>query len=238
MSVHGCPRIDDAASYVLRAMADGEWQEFELHVRACAACAEKVAELRFASDALLSGVPQLSAPPEIRARVMAVVRAESELLQATGASADRPPVARSPRRFRLAMRPLLATAMASVLLALGIGGGVLLTSDDAAPTRTLPAQTAAPGTAQLHIGAGGAKLVVAGLPAPPAGRIYQVWLDHPDDRQPPEPTDALFSVSKHGRATVDVPSDLEDVSAVLVTDEPIGGSQIPTGKKVIAIRVT
>jgi hypothetical protein len=114
---------------------------------------------------------------------------------------------------------------------------VLLTRDGGGTTRTLTGQTVA-GTARLHVGNGAAKLVVDGLPAPPPGRIYQVWLDHPNDRQAPQPTDALFSTSRHGHATVGVPSDLEDVSAVLVTDEPIGGSQIPTGKQVIAVRVT
>jgi hypothetical protein len=237
MSMDGCSRIDDAASYVLRAMPDGEWEEYQLHLRGCAACAEKVAELGFVSDALLSGVPQLSAPPAVRDRVMAVVRAEAELLQAAGASADRPEPARRPRRLRLALRPLAAVALATVLLALGIGSGMLLTGDDGSPTRTLTGETVA-GTARLLVADGAAKLVVAGLPAPPEGRIYQVWLDHPNDRQAPQPTNALFSMSKHRHATVDVPSDLEDVSAVLVTDEPIGGSQIPTGKKVITVRVT
>ena len=236
MSANGCPRVDDAGSYVLRAMDDGEWEEYQLHLRVCGPCTDKVAELEFASDALLSGVPQFNAPTAIRGRLMAVVRAESELLRAAGAGADRPVVARPARRFRLALRPLPAAALASVLLAVGIGGGMLLTGDDGGRTRTLPAQTVA-GTAQLHVGPGGAKLVVRGLPAPPEGHIYQVWLDHPNDRQPPEPTDALFSVSKHGAATVVVPSDLKDVSAVLVTDEPSGGSQVPTGKKVIAVAV-
>jgi hypothetical protein len=238
VSTLGCPRIDDAASYVLRAMGDGEWEEYQLHLRGCAACAEKVAELQFASAALLSGVPQLSAPPAIRCRVMAVVRAESELLRSAGATADRPEPARRGRRFRLALRPLPAAVLASALLALGIGGGMLLAGGDGrAPTRTLPAETVA-GRAQLRIGDGAAKLVVADLPAPPKGRIYQVWLDHRNDRQPPVPTDALFSVSKHGRATVAVPGDLDDVSAVLVTDEPMRGSEVPTGTKVIAVRVT
>jgi hypothetical protein len=237
MSAHGCPRIDDAASYALRAMDDGEWEEYQLHLRTCAACAEKIAELRFASDALLSGMSQLTAPPAIRNRVMAVVRAEAELLHAAGASADRPVAARPARRFRLTLRPLPAAVLATAVLALGIAGGVLLAGGDGAPTRTWTGETTA-GTAQLRSGNGGTKLVVADLPAPPDGRIYQVWLDHPNDRQPPQPTDALFSVSKHGNATVDVPSDLKDVSMVAVTDEPIGGSEIPTGKKVIDVRVT
>jgi hypothetical protein len=238
MSVLGCPRIDDAATYVLRAMTDGEWEDYELHLHACADCSEKVAELEFASDALLSGVPQLSAPPAIRDRVMAVVRAEAELMRAAGASADRPVVTRPPRRFRLTLRPLSGAALASVLLALGIGGGMLLRGDGGTPTRTLSAESSSAGKAQLRVADGAAKLVVAGLPAPPPGRVYQVWLENFNDRQPPAPTDSLFSVSKKGRTTVYVPGDLDDVSAVLVTDEPIGGSEIPTGKKVIDIRLS
>jgi len=85
-----CSRIDDAGTYVLRAMPDGEWQIYEAHVAGCHVCAGKVAELAFVSDALLSGVPQLTAPANIRSRVMSVVRAESELLLAAGPMADRP----------------------------------------------------------------------------------------------------------------------------------------------------
>jgi hypothetical protein len=60
-----------------------------------------------------------------------------------------------------------------------------------------------------------------------------VWLDHGGGRTP-QPTDALFSVSREGHATVDVPGDLDGVKAVLVTDEPLGGSRIPTRAPVIA----
>ena len=84
MTPAACPRLDDAASYVLRAMPDGEWERYAQHVDSCDACAGKVAELGFVSHALLNAVPQLSAPPEIRSRVMSVVRAESELLLAAG----------------------------------------------------------------------------------------------------------------------------------------------------------
>ncbi|MDQ3849020.1 MAG: anti-sigma factor, partial [Actinomycetota bacterium] len=83
-------------------------------------------------------------------------------------------------------------------------------------------------SAQLRIADRRAQLVVAGLPAPPRGRIYQVWLKHAGTRQAPEPTPVLFSVTRDGRASVAVPGDLGDVDAVLVTDEPLGGSQVPT----------
>jgi hypothetical protein len=70
------------------------------------------------------------------------------------------------------------------------------------------------------------------MPAPPAGRIYQVWLQKPG--QDPAPTDALWSVNAQGDAEVAVPGSLEGVEAVLVTDEPEGGSPAPTRDAVIS----
>jgi hypothetical protein len=235
-----CPRIDDAASYVLRAMPEGEWEQYADHAAQCAVCTAKIGELGFVSDALLNAVPQLSAPPEIRSRVMAVVRAESELLLAAGPMADRPIQREPARRFGLlGLRPWPAAVLASALLAIGIGGGALLVgSGRQAPQPRTIACAAAPGGAscQLRVtGSEDAKLVVAGLAPPPAGRIYQLWLDR-GKGAPPEPTEALFSV-RNGRASVAVPGDLKGVKQVLVTDEPLGGSEAPTRAPVIAARM-
>ena len=240
MTIDTCPRIDDAASYVLRAIPDGEWEGYAAHAANCPDCAAKIEELSFVSDALLSGVPQLSAPPEIRSRVMSVVRAEAELLNAAGAMADRPIVRPSSRRFNLQwLRPWPAAVLAASLLALGIGGGAVLVGgpDGEAPAQTI-ACAQAPGGAscQMQVTDDHAKLVVAGLKAPPEGRIYQVWLDR-DNGTAPEPTEALFSVRK-GRASVDVPGDLKGVKQVLVTHEPLGGSEVPTRQPLIAARMS
>jgi hypothetical protein len=231
----GCPRVDDAASYVLRAMPDGEWETYRDHLVHCGFCADKVAELRFVGDALLSGVPQLTAPLPVRERVMAIVRAESELLLAAGHGADRPEPVAPRRRFSWLSRPLPVVGLASIALALGVGGGALLSGGDGGITpRTVVAKVSAAGaTAHVRVSSDGAKLRVAGMPAPAEGRVYQVWLDHGNGKTP-QPTDALFSVSRDGHATVDVPGDLDGVKAVLVTDEPIGGSRIPTRSPVIA----
>jgi hypothetical protein len=236
----GCPRTDDAASYVLRAMPDGEWEVYQDHLARCTPCAEKVAELAFVADALLSGVPQLSAPAPVRGRVMAIVQAESELLRAAGHGADRPAPELEPRRRRWwSLRPLPAIALASVALAIGIGSGTLLSGGDNGVTpRTVVAQVDAAGaSARLRMTADGAKLVVSGMPAPPKGRVYQVWLRR-NAAAPPEPTNALFSVSRAGDASVDVPGKLDGVDAVLVTDEPSGGSRLPTRAPVITAPLT
>ncbi|CAA9510991.1 MAG: hypothetical protein AVDCRST_MAG67-2723 [uncultured Solirubrobacteraceae bacterium] len=234
-----CPRIDDAGSYILRAMPDGEWELYGAHLTDCEVCAAKVGELGFVSDALLNAVPQLTAPPQIRERVMSVVRAESELLLASGPMADRPIQREPARRFSLLrLRPWPAAVLATSLLALGIGGGALLVGggeSDPAP-RTIACASAPEGArCGMRLADDSAKLIVAGLSTPPPGRIYQVWLDR-DNGTAPEPTTALFSVRK-GHASVNVPGNLSGVKQVLVTDEPVGGSEVPTRQPVIALRL-
>jgi hypothetical protein len=236
MSSSTCPRIDDAAGYVLRALPDGEWESYGYHVAECDACTEKVAELGFVSHALLSAVPQLSAPPEIRNRVMSTVRAESELLLAAGATADRPtkPARRRGIGFGFArLGPLTTGALAAVLLALGLGVGTLMRSDPSCTTRSGSVAGSAGATARLKVCDGNGRLALTGMQAPPDGRIYELWLDDPADRQGPQPA-GLFSVRK-GRATVDV-GKLEGSKTVLVTDEPLpNGSDVPTRTPIVKV---
>ena len=86
----------------------------------------------------------------------------------------------------------------------------------------------APGaTVQLEVNGEEGRLMARGLPAPPNGRVYQVWLKR--DGHAPEPTAALFMPSRDGAATASVPGSMEGVDQVMVTDEPDGGSPQPTG---------
>ena len=235
MSYFECPRIDDAPGYVLRAMSDSEAESYRHHITECEECAAKVAELGFVSHALLNAVPQLTAPPEIRSRVMSVVRAEAELLQAAGAGADRPPQP-AKRRFDLGLgrlRALTVGALAAVLIALGLGVGALV-SGPGQPCTTTPATVdsaaGANASGALKVCDGSARLALVGMRSPPPGRIYEVWLDDPNDRQGPQPG-ALFSV-RAGRASVDV-GELKG-RTVLVTDEPSpAGSDIPTRTPIV-----
>jgi hypothetical protein len=88
----------------------------------------------------------------------------------------------------------------------------------------------------LKQGNGRAELVVAHMPPPALGRIYEVWLVHASGA--PKPTNALFSVTSGGSGEVDVPNSLHGVKEVLVTSEPAGGSQHPTRPPVISVPLT
>jgi anti-sigma-K factor RskA len=229
-------RAQDTAAYVLGALPEQELASFHEHLGGCAECAAEVATLQPAADSLALGVARVEAPPDLRGRLMAVVGGEAELLHAAGHEADLPPRKRAGWRGRLAPALGAATALAAGLAigALAIGGS----TNTVTKTQTIEAAVATPGhnaTAALEKSGSHVVLVLSGMPAPPPGHIYEVWLEH--GTQAPRPTDVLFSVTHSGGGSVGVPGSLYGVSKVLVTAEPLGGSLKPTREPVIVASI-
>lgn len=223
---------DSVGAYLLGALPPEELEVFEAHLRDCPDCRRDVEELRVAADALPVSVAPVAPPPALKTRIMAVVESEAELLAAAGRRADVPAPRRRRRGFTgWILRPGVALACAALLAVGGVAAGVLIGSgnDD---TRTVVASTTDPrASVELEIGDEGAILVARDMPAPPQGRIYQVWLKRPGSD--PEPTSVLWSTRADGSAEVAVPGSLDGVEAVLVTDEPDGGSDVPSKAPVI-----
>jgi anti-sigma factor RsiW len=250
-----CEHTGDAGAWVLGAMPEDEERRFAAHMETCAICRREVAELQMVADTLPLAAVQVAPPPELKDRIMSAVRAEADVLAAAGPEADT--VAREPapavegapaaekrerkapgkpwwRRPLPALRPLPVALAAAALLALGIAFGALV-SGGGPSAQTVQAQVVAPGApgarAALTVTGDQATLDVQNFPAPPRGRVYQVWLKRPGVAAP-EPTNALFDV-RDGTATVDVPGGVKGVDQVLVTAEPEGGSAAPTRAPVI-----
>jgi hypothetical protein len=113
---------------------------------------------------------------------------------------------------------------------------IALNVSPSAPERVTPAQIAAniPGArASLRQAGGRAELVVTGMPQPPLGKIYEVWLSR--GAAAPQPTNALFGVTSSGSGSVNIPGNLHGVQAVMVTSEPLGGSSRPTSAPVLRV---
>jgi len=216
-------RSDDcaanAAPYVLGALGEAEYDAFRTHLETCAICREEVAALQLVADALPAVAPPLSAPEELKRRVMAEVRSEA------GWQRSRAPATSSPRARRRWLAPSIAAAAAAVALAvIAIGGG-------GTSVRVIHAQVLAPhASASLRLTGGHAELDIAGMPQTPVNRVYEVWVKRGSSAQP---TDALFTITSAGRATVGVPGSVAGAEAVLVTSEPLGGSRVPTRAPVI-----
>lgn len=206
-------RAADAAAYALGALEDEEAEEYRRHLDRCHQCREQLAAFQGAADALPMAVPQYPAPRGLRKRVLRAVQPE-------------PRVGRA--------RATLVVVTAAVLI-LALIGSFALFSRRSGGSRVVPARVvSSAGTAALRIGDGHAELIVRHLPAPAAGRIYEVWLQRAN--QAPAPTTALFGVTAGGAADVGVPGGLDGVREVLVTAEPVGGSRVPTGQPLIVAR--
>jgi hypothetical protein len=233
-------------AYALGACTEPEREAVRAHLGGCAACTRELADLALARDALLTDVAAEPAPPAMKERVMAQVRAEAELFDAARAARREPPApARRGTLGRLAGRlraPVPAAAAVAGALALAVAGGVVgagLSDGGGAPARTVAASVdalqAPQGRARLVVRDGRGALVVSGMPAPGPGRVYQVWLRR--GAGTPVPAGALFSVSRSGAGEAAVPGPLAGVDEVLVSSEPAGGSRAPTRAPVLAVRV-
>lgn len=215
---------DDVAAYALGALPPAEAEAFRRHLESCAICRDELIAFRAVVETLPLSAEAHRAPGALRRRVMREVRADARAREQAAAR-------RAPRRtVRFAPALGAAVALAAVVVALVIG-----ISGSAPSVRVIHAQVIGPGQASLRVSGGHSELVVDGLPAPPAGKIYEVWLGHRNG--PPSPTSALFSVTRSGRGDVAVPGSLRGVTQVMVTPEPAGGSHVPTHAPVIVVKV-
>jgi anti-sigma-K factor RskA len=235
MADDGCAA--NAAPYVLGALTDDEHEEFVRHLESCAICREEVAALQVVASSLPAAVPQLSSSGDLKARVMATVHQEASL--------HRPAVAdgageRAPRRSRAAWmgwRPALAgagvAAVVVALVAVALSSGGSSTSS----VRLIHAEVHAPrASATVRVSGGHAELDVADLPQAAPDRVYEVWIKRSSGTV--QPTDALFTVSNSGKASVGVPGSVTNATAIMVTSEPLGGSSVPTSSPLIVARLS
>jgi anti-sigma-K factor RskA len=211
---------DAAGAYVLGAMTPHERGEYEVHLASCAICRDEVDELRPAAEALPTASPLVLPPPALKDRIMAEVEREAALIAG-------PQPAPAKRRFRLpSLGGWRLAPVAAALLIAGVLAGALLRGGD--ETATYPAGA----NAEVRVEGDQGTLVAADLDPPPSGRVYEVWVV-PKGQKNPEPTSALFVPRSDGSAEAAIPGSMSDVGQVLVSDEPPGGSDTPTGKVIL-----
>lgn len=226
-----CDCGGDVAAYALGALDPDEAEAFRTHLDSCVVCRDELVAFEQVVGVLPMGVPQHRAPDDLRRRVLETVEREPKL----DSPAD-PRRRRRPRWARLPLpRPGLALAAAVVMLAIAIAAVELGTSGTTKP-HVFAAQVTGPGTANLTVAAGHGQLIVRRFSPPPAGEIYEVWLERPG--RSPAPTTALFSVTANGDANVEVPGNLRGVNIVMVTPEPAGGTSTPTHPPVIRAQLS
>src|SRR5262245_40806798 len=81
---------DSLGAWLLGALPEDEAAGFQRHLDECSVCRDDAAALQVAVDALPASPEPRTPPPALKARIMAVVESEAELLHAAGPESDRP----------------------------------------------------------------------------------------------------------------------------------------------------
>jgi anti-sigma-K factor RskA len=225
----------NAAPYVLGALTEEEHQTFRIHLESCAVCREEVAALQVVADALPGAVQQLNTPTELKQRIMAVVAQEASLVPDAAERRARGQGGRAlPWAFSL--RPALALGAAALVIAALAVALLIPGGGSSSSTRVISAEVLAPkASASLRVSGGHAELDIADMPQTEPNRVYEVWVKRSGA---PQPTNALFTVTAKGNATVGVPGSVSGVKQILVTSEPLGGSKVPTRNPVIVANLS
>lgn len=246
-----------AGAYALDALPSADRARFERHLARCGACAREQRELREVT-VRLAGAVAADPPAHVIAQAVAAAARTRQLPPATGparmpaarllgraGSARRPPGPwrARPRRLALAFATVFvgaATAFGAIALAAEHRLGHTQLRDHAiAEVLTAPDAT----LLTSRVKAGGAATIVmshrdhalvfttAGLPAPPPGRRYELWLMGPrGDRSA-----GLLPAPHGGMTSPVIATGLAAGDWVGLTVEPAGGSRHPTSRPVLML---
>jgi anti-sigma factor RsiW len=226
------PSHDDLTGYALGALDPEEERTVSRHVPDCERCSTELRERIYpAVGVLAESVPQLEPPPELRERLLEIVRAEAEV-KAEPAKAGR---GRRSRLGRLVLRPAAGLAVLAVVAA-GVAGYLVANDGDegGGGVSTVPVTQAGAGIGgSLVVAEDTATLSVHGMPQLPEGAVYQLWVARGSSVSP----SSTFVPDATGRGTAVVPESLPAGSQVLVTRESGPGHQAPTSKPLLGARV-
>jgi anti-sigma-K factor RskA len=225
-----------SGAYAVDALDDLERAGFERHLAECAECRAEVASLREAAS-VLAETTATEPPAGLRDRVLAGIATTRPLPPATP-TPTAVPAARRPRR-----RLHLLVAAAAAVLAVGAGtvfwqqpwentsqapsvtDAVLRAAD--ARSSSLDFEGGAHATLVHSDSVGRAVLVTEKMPPPPAGKVYQLWLD-----QPGRGMVSAGVMPVAADQTVLLQGDAATATAAGITVEPEGGSSAPTTKPI------
>lgn len=226
------------AAYVLDAVDADEREAVEAHLAECADCRADAAALR-ETAADLAEADATAPPASLRASVMDRVAQTPQLAPATQPT-PAPVRGRRPRRTTW-----LVAAAAVAVTGVGASWGLLNSRGDSAGTleRDVIAVASAPDAHTMEIALGDSHLVMSDrmdevavmgheAPMPADGMEYQLWLVLEDGTYMPGPT---FMPDHDGDVMTLADLHDEKVMGFTITEEPMGGSEEPSGDMVAEV---
>jgi anti-sigma-K factor RskA len=226
-------RLEEVAAFVLGALDAAQIDDFKEHLKGCKRCQDELRWLAPAVRALPEAVEQQSPPPELKVRLMEEVRADVAAEAKEARAAERRKRAESRGGFRewlaginfggLTWKPLAGMAAVILIVAAGVGYAIG-NGGGGGNVHTWEAEQ--PGGIQAAVVREGdeGELRLTGLGPVEKGKTLEAWVLR---GEAVKPVKMLFKPDQEGNATTQI-EDLEGADAVLVTEEPAGGSKTPT----------
>jgi anti-sigma-K factor RskA len=217
------PDRDDLVAFALGALQPREEQAIEAHTPGCARCTRELEALVPAVAVLGESVEQHEPPPELRERVLSVVRSEA----AASRRGETEPT--KPRRERgglpgFLLRPAVALATLAVIAA-GVAGYLVRDTGGGGGETTVAVQPAQAGIGgSLVVGDDSSTLDLHGMKQLSGGEVYQVWVAKGTSLRP----SSDFVPDSAGRAMTAVEGHLDKGTQVMVTRESGPGHTTPT----------
>jgi|ERR1043165_6620904 anti-sigma-K factor RskA len=228
------------AAHALSALDAAEARALDEHLEGCAECSRDLAEWEAVAASLALSAAPVEPATQVRERIIERVRTEPQ------SPSNVVPLSRAQRNLWNSLGSLGKIAAVILFAALIVLVVVLwqqnrslreqnelfqIVSSPRTTTKNLNGTAEAPSaTARVIIdNEGHAVLITNGLPPPPRGKEYQLWIINP--HQPPKPG-KTFSTDSAGKGVVvqDRIGEVEHEYAVFaVTLEPAGGVKSPTG---------
>jgi anti-sigma-K factor RskA len=193
-------------------------------------CRAALARGRLVAYALATSVAE-QPPAGLRQRILAGAKAR----QSPPASATLPGAMTAPGttslRPRFWMQPAWLAAAAAVVVVVFAATWAIESARHAGATWAAACTASTPlcpaNSRVIAAGPATLRLEAHGMPAPPAGKVYQAWYIRPGASPTPAP---VFVPDANGDASVELPIGAEKGLTVAVTVEPPGGSKAPTTK--------
>jgi hypothetical protein len=236
-------RLEEVAAYAIGGLDPARVADLERHLADCERCQEELRWLSPAVRALPEAVERQVPPPELKRRLMAAVRTDAAAEERPGRGEERWQRAESrPGAGEwlrgldiggLTWKPLAGLVLVILVIAGGIGyavgsgggsGGAHTTEVEAGANGIAAKVVTDDGRGELHL---------TGVEALPKGRILEAWVERDGIV---EAVPALFAPDQAGNASTTIES-MADVTAVMVTREPAGGSNKPTTKPFVVVPI-
>jgi len=214
---------EDLAAYMLGALVPREAAELERHLDGCERCQGEMRWLQPALHSLPESVERQEPPPRLRQALMAEVRADTK--------PERRPAMR--RSWSWFSKPAMGFAVLVLAVALAAGYEIGKGGSGDGGTAS-PLVTHENGITMKMVPEGeGGTLHLAKLHQLPPDKVLEAWVRREGKV---EAVPALLVPDRKGQAETTI-ADMTGVDTVMITEEPQGGSEEPTGEAIVTMSV-